>query len=655
MPEPLVPEAALAEFGRFVARRAGALIAGAGPAGPFVATTDAAALSARLAQGGAEAPLCASDGALRDGLLAQLCAPETTTGLLFARLGLPGAAMGLLALGLLSERDAGFATLYAYLGDDMLRRAPTPALARRLLGEAYAPDPLLRWALVTAEADPLRPVPDRQLRPTDALAARLLGREDWARPDPALEPHLLQAPRVPLALLLPASAPQAEGRGALAITGPEGAGRLALAVALAEAAGQEVLALDIAGFMAEGGAPALALREARRLALRPVLAGAEGLGAADLARILHLAPDTIFVAAAPLARGADGRRLPEIALPPLDRARSRALWHHALGPHMAPLAAELAHRFRLPLADILAVGAQAPPEAGELTRACLARAPRTLDRLAQRLHPPQEWDDLILPERQKAQIAALIARVTHARQVHEDWGFGQKLAPERGLTALFAGPSGTGKSLSAGIVAARLGLALYRVDLSATVSKYIGETEKQLEQIFTAAEAAHACLFFDECDALFGKRSEVSDAHDRYANIETSYLLQRLELHRGVVILASNHPQNIDDAFTRRIDLRVEFGLPDAEARVRLWARLLPPEAGAEIDTEMLGQSFELSGGAIRNCLITAAFLAAEEGVRIGMAHCLRAVALEYEKSGRPLTRAEFGAAYPRLRGGTGR
>ena len=182
------------------------------------------------------------------------------------------------------------------------------------------------------------------------------------------------------------------------------------------------------------------------------------------------------------------------------------------------------------------------------------------------------------------------------------------------------------------------------------MSKYIGETEKQLERIFAAAEAANACLFFDECDALFGKRSEVSDAHDRYANIETSYLLQRLETHRGVVFMASNFPQNIDDAFTRRIDIAVEFSMPDAALRKALWQRLMPDAAKAEIDAEMLGTRFELSGGSIRNCLISAAFLAADEDGGIETRHCLHAVAQEYEKTGRPLTKADFGDAFQTLR-----
>ena len=188
------------------------------------------------------------------------------------------------------------------------------------------------------------------------------------------------------------------------------------------------------------------------------------------------------------------------------------------------------------------------------------------------------------------------------------------------------------------------------MDLSATVSKYIGETEKNLEKVFSAAEAGNACLLFDECDALFGKRSEVSDAHDRYANIETSYLLQRMECHRGVVMMSSNHPQNIDDAFTRRIDVMVEFTLPDAALRQALWRQLMPAETGAKVDCALLGDGFELSGGSIRNCLVTAAFLAAEARVQIDTDHCVQAVAMEYEKISRPLTRAEFGDAYAALR-----
>ncbi|ARE41814.1 Cell division protein FtsH [Rhodovulum sp. P5] len=393
-----------------------------------------------------------------------------------------------------------------------------------------------------------------------------------------------------------------------------------------------------------------------RLGLREATLGATALIVTDADRIdLATLIGTLEAAQIPIALTAD-RRLalnwPTFAIPALGHDRAQTLWRYGLGPGDEVTADRMAHQFRLSAADILRVAADTRCQGADaVAKACLAHSTTLLDRFATAIDCRHDWDDLVLPPRQMRLLRSIVQRARHARTVYDQWGFGEKLAPNRGVTALFSGPSGAGKTLSAGVVARDLGLPLYRVDLSATVSKYIGETEKQLEQIFSAAEAGNACLFFDECDALFGKRSEVSDAHDRYANIETSYLLQRLEIHRGIVFLASNYPQNIDEAFTRRIDLTVEFPMPDAGLRSALWQRLLPPAAGAEIDADRLGRQFELSGGSIRNCLVTAAFLAAEDGAeRIETRHCLMAVAQEYEKTGRPLTRADFGEAFLQLR-----
>jgi SpoVK/Ycf46/Vps4 family AAA+-type ATPase len=212
------------------------------------------------------------------------------------------------------------------------------------------------------------------------------------------------------------------------------------------------------------------------------------------------------------------------------------------------------------------------------------------------------------------------------------------------LKVLFAGESGTGKTMAAQVLAAELGLDLFRVDLATVVSKYIGETEKNLERIFTAADGSNAILFFDEADALFGKRSEVSDSHDRYANIEVAYLLQRMELYPGAVILATNFKRNIDDAFIRRLDFVVDFPFPEAEDRKKIWQLVLPSEAPVADDTDLdfLATQFKLSGGAIRNCSLAAAFRAADEDGQISMRHLVRAVAQEYAKQGRLTLEADF-------------
>jgi SpoVK/Ycf46/Vps4 family AAA+-type ATPase len=233
----------------------------------------------------------------------------------------------------------------------------------------------------------------------------------------------------------------------------------------------------------------------------------------------------------------------------------------------------------------------------------------------------------------------------HRRTVLESWGFDQHLAMGKGLCTLFAGPSGTGKTMAADIVANDLGLELYKVDLSTLVSKYIGETEKNLDRIFVAAQEANAILFFDEADAIFGKRSEVKDAHDRYANIEVGYLLQKIEEYDGVVILATNLRKNIDDAFIRRLHMAIEFPFPDEEDRLRIWQKVFPSEAplDADVNLRFLARQFKVAGGNIRNVALLSAYLAADEDVSIGMSQIVRAVKREYQKLGKLVTATDFG------------
>jgi SpoVK/Ycf46/Vps4 family AAA+-type ATPase len=233
----------------------------------------------------------------------------------------------------------------------------------------------------------------------------------------------------------------------------------------------------------------------------------------------------------------------------------------------------------------------------------------------------------------------------------EEWGFAAKLPYGRGVSAILVGPPGTGKTMVAQLLARELGYDLYRIDLSQVVNKYIGETEKNLARIFSAAETANAVLFFDEADALFGKRSDVRDAHDRYANIEIAYLLQRMEQYDGVAILATNLRQNVDNAFLRRLHFIIEFPMPDEAHRARMWQEFLPPEAPVDtIDFEFLAREFRLSGGNIRNIVVSAAYLAAANGGRIGMSHLMRAAWREHQKIGRvfaPNDAGDYVAALP--------
>ncbi|HSH61324.1 MAG TPA: ATP-binding protein, partial [Acidimicrobiales bacterium] len=238
-----------------------------------------------------------------------------------------------------------------------------------------------------------------------------------------------------------------------------------------------------------------------------------------------------------------------------------------------------------------------------------------------------------------------VARARHRSRVYDDWGLRRGGGRGEGIAALFGGESGTGKTMAAEAVAGALGLDLYTVNLATVVDKYIGETEKNLERIFTEAEGVNGVLFFDEADALFGKRSDVSDAKDRYANVEVAYLLQRMEQFDGIAILATNLRGNVDDAFTRRLAVMVDFPVPDEVQRRRLWERSLGPKISRDPDLNLdfLARSFQLCGGSIRNVVVTAAFLSADAGTPVGMSELTRAVEREYRKMGRLCTASEFG------------
>jgi SpoVK/Ycf46/Vps4 family AAA+-type ATPase len=285
------------------------------------------------------------------------------------------------------------------------------------------------------------------------------------------------------------------------------------------------------------------------------------------------------------------------------------------------------------------------PTLNDFFTAARAQTGHDLAALTKKIAPKYTWKDIVLPDDALAQLREICQRVAYRHRVLDEWGFDRKLSLGKGINALFSGPSGTGKTMAAEILANALGLDLYKIDLSAVVSKYIGETEKNLERIFTAAENANAILFFDEADALFGKRSEVRDAHDRYANIEIAYLLQKMEQYDGLAILATNLRQNMDEAFIRRLQFIVEFPFPDEAHRYRIWQVHFPVEAprDKEIDCTFLARQFRLSGGNIKNIVLGAAFGAAANGGKIDMDQLIRATKREYQKMGRVPSESEFG------------
>jgi hypothetical protein len=348
-------------------------------------------------------------------------------------------------------------------------------------------------------------------------------------------------------------------------------------------------------------------------------------------------------------------------VPRPDTAERLALWRTALGPSAFGLDGQLealTAQFSLSGSNMRAAiaaahattdddgenGANGDHQASALWEASRAQARARLDDLAQRIVSSGAWDDLVLPDAQRQILRAMVAHVRQRSLVYERWGFAAKSARGVGISALFAGPSGTGKTLAAEALASELRLDLYHIDLSAVVSKYIGETEKNLRRLFDAADAGGAVLLFDEADALFGKRSEVKDSHDRYANIEVSYLLQRMEAYRGLAILTTNMKDALDSAFLRRIRFTVQFPFPGPEQRAEIWRRIFPRATPTEtLDITQLAR-LNITGGAIRNIALNAAFLAAEAGQPISMRHLFQATQAEYGKMERPLTEAEIGA-----------
>jgi AAA+ superfamily predicted ATPase len=283
----------------------------------------------------------------------------------------------------------------------------------------------------------------------------------------------------------------------------------------------------------------------------------------------------------------------------------------------------------------------------DLYLGCKAQSNKKLATMAKKIEPHYTWNDIILPMDIKEQLKEISGHVEYKQTVYYEWGFERKLSLGKGLNVFFSGPSGTGKTMAAEIIAGELGLDLYKIDLSSVVSKYIGETEKNLNRVFKEAETSNSILFFDEADALFGKRSEVKDSHDRYANIETNYLLQKMEEHEGIVILASNFKKNIDEAFLRRLNFNIVFPFPDEKLRENIWRTIFPDKTPIvdDIDFSFLA-NFKITGGNIKNIALSAAFLAAGDSHIITMEHIIRAVKREFQKMGKLCTPGEFGQYY---------
>lgn len=608
-------------------------------------------------------------------------------GTLATAAGLTELDLALLLVALAPDVDSRFEQLYAYLNDDVTRRRATVGLALRLCGQPEAAasarirlapgSPLVDFALVEVR-DPQRPVLSRALRVPDRVGAYLLGAD---APEPRLAGIAAVDPAVPPPVPPPASSPVASvASGVSDVSGAvqlrralgDGHARLAYLREHPGGSGPALAGAALAGI----GLAALAV-DARRLAAQPdpddlvrlvireallcragiVLGPVDGREPWPVWRALSRSPVPVIVfgtrAWNPQWTPDTPLQMDALPLPGVDRAE---LWRREVTGPLAPGVdpAEVTAHFVLGAPAIRRAAAAASlcaaADGGLVTAAHLRAGARSqnaagLENLARRIEPAVGWDDLVLPAQLLAQLGELAARARYRDRVLDEWRMRPGGGRGRGITALFAGDSGTGKTMSAEVVAGSLGLDLYTINLATVVDKYVGETEKNLERIFAEAAGVNGVLLFDEADAIFGKRSEVRDAHDRYANIESAYLLQRMETFDGVAVLATNLRANLDEAFTRRLDLVVDFPMPDETARRALWDRCLGTRAprSSDVDLDFLARSFDLAGGHIRSAAITAAYLAAEAGRPVGMAELVGAVGREYRKLGRLTLESEFG------------
>jgi winged helix domain-containing protein/ATPase family protein associated with various cellular activities (AAA) len=613
---------------------------------------------------------------------------------------LSAADVWLLVIALAPEIDSRYGHIYGYLQDDVSRRRPTVEFALDLLcgsaaakiaGRTYLATsaPLRRSGLMHLSHEGVSPLEcppllERWLIPDDVATRFVLG-HDGADPRLSEFAELVVPPRLGMershpslarALSVVLKLPAGEKSDSPWRLGFECADRAAsrsAAEAVAYLSDRALLVLDAARLVGVSEPSAMlrtGFRQASLFQWTIYIDQVHILTADDhvdlLARLLEAIDDytgTVVLGGARLPLDRPPWML-RIEVPAPGAAIRRELWQAALdttADKLDPLdVSGLADRFKLTATQIenavdRARGASlwraaetdlaaATPTANELYAAARAQSTHHLGDLARKIVPRYQWSDLVLPPDRLEQLREICNAARFRAHVHEMWGFEARLSRGKGLGVLFAGPSGTGKTMAAEIMACELGLDLYQIDLSLVVSKYIGETEKNLGRVFDEAETSNAILFFDEADALFGRRGEVKDSHDRYANIEISYLLQRMEAYDGMAILATNLRKNLDEAFVRRLQYAVEFPLPAASDRRRIWQTVWPATVpvSPNADFELLAQRYDLPGGNIRNIALAASFLAAADGQEITMLHLLQATRREYQKLGKLVQDADF-------------
>lgn len=581
--------------------------------------------------------------------------------------------------------DLRYEQIFSFLQNDINRKLPTVNLLLRLLGghsfarlqhlARFAPDaPLLRHRLLEYTDEPghgTRALLAQGLAVDRTVLHWLLGEyhphTNLAAHVQVLPPADGRAAQEALALLDDEVRIGLDQAASLTdpivlLIGPDAAAKQLAAQAFAGLLERPLITVAVDRLIEQGVTATNALRPALRDAqLNQAVLLLTGWDACvhDRSTPVHL-QDMLFAHHDAVLVASRGHWLPEgvdrprpvltLDFEPPDYALRRRLWAHYLARQDALVEGvdpvELAAQFTLTtgqIRDAVASGRDrglrrggAPAQADFFAGARLYSGARLGD-MARKITPRYGWDDIILPDDQVEILRELVATVRARAKVLEEWGLGRKLASSHAVTVLFAGPPGTGKTMAAEVIASDLGLDLYKIDLSGLVSKYIGETEKNLERVFTEAQSSNAILFFDEADSIFGKRSGVKDAHDRYANLEISYLLQRMEVYDGVTILATNLRSNIDEAFLRRLQFAVDVPFPDEKQRLRIWETLFPPGVpkGEDVDLEEMARRYKLAGGNIRNILLSAAFLAASDGGVITMQHLLHGARREFQKMGR--------------------
>ncbi len=603
---------------------------------------------------------------------------------LAGRFDLTPLQVDVLLLSLAPEFDSKYEKVYAYLQDDLTKKRPTVGLLLRALTDTERErlsarrmfsrsSPLVEHSLLRLSGvEDDAPLLSRLVTADQRVVEYLLGEggvdpriDDVAEavtPDVGVDDLPVdEGARAQIAQMSPTPGSPPVMRY---VYGPYGAGHASAVEAMCRGVESAVIRADAERLVgADASDPFDRLvREARLQGAALHLENVDRLGEENtpsveaVARELDRFEGHVFLTGEEewtLRRGIDAHEFASIHMPRPGYGRRKEIWERRadrLPEDLNP--ADLAAKFRLTrgqiddaIATANALGNGEGITTDALYSGCRTQSRKTLGSLARETDPTYSWDEIILPGDRKQQLREVAAHVKHRGTVYSDWGFEERFSLGNGLNVLFTGPSGTGKTMAAEIIANDAGLDMFKIDLASVVSKYIGETEENLKEIFDEAEHSDAVLFFDEADALFGERSEVSDSQDRYANVEVSYLLQRMEEHDGTVILASNYKENIDDAFLRRININIDFPRPGRESRATIWETIFPGDTPVgDLDYGFLS-SFEITGGNIKNIALTASFFAADDPDtdRVEMSHVVRAMRRELQKTGRLVNPDAFG------------